>query len=400
MARKVVLVTLMVLTLCLSPLLLIRADAASSSQEIERKIRTEEKRLEQIEKQVAFHQRKITETRKREKGILDELSRYDQKAAVTGQRIRVLELKEKQAESRLQELQQEIENTRKDMEEVKGLLGSRLVSLYKYGNSAGLDLVLSATNVQEAMNMTYLLRRVAEQDENFFRELEARKIRLDTALSESEHQKALLEEQRRALDNEKASYQQASKKRSQSLKKIRRQEESHKQAARELQQTQTELEKSIRRLLAAKKRLAEARQRDRAPLVPPKKGRLSWPVSGNITSRFGTRIHPTFKTKVMHTGIDIASAQGTPVKAAAAGEVLFAGWLRGYGQIIVLDHGGDLTTVYAHLSRMLVEEGQRVSAGKTIGNVGSTGVATGPHLHFEVRVNGDARDPMRYLGGR
>jgi murein DD-endopeptidase MepM/ murein hydrolase activator NlpD len=102
----------------------------------------------------------------------------------------------------------------------------------------------------------------------------------------------------------------------------------------------------------------------------------------------------------MHTGIDIAASSGTPVKAAASGEVLFAGWLRGYGQVIVLDHGGNLTTVYAHLSRISVKEGQRISAGYIIGNVGSTGVATGPHLHFEVRESGEARDPMRYLGGR
>lgn len=399
MNRRFPLMTL-VLTLCLLPVLIARVDAAGSSQELERKIRTEEKRLEQIEKQVAYHQRKITESRKREKGLLDELSRYDQKAAVTGQKIRVLELKEKKAEARLQELQQEIGTTRKDMERVKGLLASRLVSLYKYGNSAGLDLVLSAGNVQDALTMTYLLQRVAEQDEHFFRELAARKARLDSALSESEAQRKLLDEQRQALDQEKATYRDASKKRTLSLKKIRRREESHRKAAQELQQTQQQLEKSIRRLLAEKKRLAQARKGDRKPLVPPKRGRLAWPVNGKISSRFGTRIHPTFKTKVMHTGIDITAAQGTPVKAAAAGEVLFGGWLRGYGQIIVLDHGGDLTTVYAHLSRILVEEGQRVGAGHTIGNVGSTGVATGPHLHFEVRSNGDARDPMRYLGGR
>lgn len=400
MNRKVSL-TVLLLALCLSLLCTLRGDAATtSSQEIEKKLRTEEKRLQQIENQVAYHQRKIVETRKREKGLLDELSQYDEKAAVTDQKIRVLELKEKKAAVLLHDLQREIESTGRDIDRVKGLLASRLVSLYKYGNSAGLDLVLSAGNVQDALTMTYLLRRVAEQDELFFRELEMRKVRLGAALEEREYQKKLLEEQRTALNKEKVTYQDVSQKRSLSLKKIRQREESHRKAAEELHQTQQELEKGIRRLLQEKKNLAQTRQRDRKPLVPPKKGRLSWPVQGTVTSRFGMRVHPTFKTKVMHTGIDISAAQGTPVKAAAAGEVLFAGWLRGYGQIIVIDHGGDMTTVYAHLSRLLVEEGNRVAAGQTIGNVGSTGIATGPHLHFEVRASGDARDPLRYLGGR
>ncbi len=389
----------LLLAFALLPLFAGSAAGATSAQ-IEKKIRTEEKRLERIENQVAYHRRKINENRKREKGLLDELSRYDQKAAVTVQKIRVLELKEKKSRLRLQELDTEIHATRREMERVRDLLASRLVSIYKYGNSAGLDLILSAGNVKDAMTMTYLLQRVAEQDETFFRGLEARKVRLDTAYIESERQRKLLEEQKKALEREKKNYRNASYKRNLSLKKIRQQEEKHRQAAQELQRTQKQLEQSIRRLLKEKKRLAQTRQRDRKPLVPPKGGRLAWPVNGRITSRFGTRIHPKFKTKSMHTGIDIAASTGTPVKAAAGGEVLFAGWLRGYGQIIVLDHGGNLTSVYAHLSRMQVSEGQRVSAGYIIGNVGSTGVATGPHLHFEVRANGDARDPMRYLGGR
>jgi len=109
------------------------------------------------------------------------------------------------------------------------------------------------------------------------------------------------------------------------------------------------------------------------------------------------RVHPTFKTKMMHTGIDISAARGTPVRAAGPGEVLYAGWLRGYGQVIIIDHGSNLSSVYAHLSSMSVREGSAVKKGQTIGAVGSTGTATGAHLHFEVRANGDARDPMKYL---
>ena len=153
-------------------------------------------------------------------------------------------------------------------------------------------------------------------------------------------------------------------------------------------------------LFRSKKREEEARGAPRAATqytYLPSGGQLAWPIQGQITSSFGMRVHPTFKTKIVHTGIDIKGAQGTPVGAAGPGEVLFAGWLRGYGQVIIIDHGNNLSTVYAHLSSMSVREGAAVKKGQTIGAVGSTGVATGAHLHFEVRVGGEARDPMKYL---
>ena len=99
----------------------------------------------------------------------------------------------------------------------------------------------------------------------------------------------------------------------------------------------------------------------------------------------------------MHTGIDLPAPKGTPVKAAGDGVVLYAGWIRGYGQIVILDHGNQMSTVYAHLSAITVQEGAKVSAGSTVGRVGSSGVATATHLHFEVRIGGTAKNPVDYL---
>jgi murein DD-endopeptidase MepM/ murein hydrolase activator NlpD len=118
---------------------------------------------------------------------------------------------------------------------------------------------------------------------------------------------------------------------------------------------------------------------------------LRWPVSGVLTSPFGMRWGR------MHQGIDIAAPSGTPIVAAAGGTVFFSGEMAGYGNVILIDHGNGLVTVYAHQSRLGVGNGAWVSAGQTIGYVGSTGHSTGPHLHFETRVNGTAVDPMRYL---
>jgi murein DD-endopeptidase MepM/ murein hydrolase activator NlpD len=118
---------------------------------------------------------------------------------------------------------------------------------------------------------------------------------------------------------------------------------------------------------------------------------LIWPVSGPVTSGFGMRWGR------MHEGIDIAASTGTPILASAAGTVIYSGWLGGYGNLVVVDHGDGLATAYAHCSSLLVAVGQQVSQGLTIALVGSTGHSTGPHLHFEVRVNGVAVDPLLYL---
>jgi murein DD-endopeptidase MepM/ murein hydrolase activator NlpD len=120
-------------------------------------------------------------------------------------------------------------------------------------------------------------------------------------------------------------------------------------------------------------------------------GRLQWPVSGPITSGFGMRWGR------MHEGIDIAVGSGTPVHAAAAGRVVYAGWMSGYGNIVVLDHGGGLSSAYGHNTSVAVAVGQDVQAGQVIAYSGSTGHSTGPHVHFEVRVNGEPVDPMGYL---
>ena len=126
-------------------------------------------------------------------------------------------------------------------------------------------------------------------------------------------------------------------------------------------------------------------------------GDLMWPVNGPVTSPFGYRIHPILGYRRMHTGIDIGVGYGTPIRASDTGKVIYATWMGGYGNVIIIDHGAGISTLYAHQSSLAVGSGARVTRGQTIGYVGSTGLSTGPHLHFEVRVNGNPVDPMGYL---
>jgi murein DD-endopeptidase MepM/ murein hydrolase activator NlpD len=139
-------------------------------------------------------------------------------------------------------------------------------------------------------------------------------------------------------------------------------------------------------------RIRAAQQASAPVVVPPSgNGLLAWPVSGPVTSGFGPRWGR------MHEGIDIAVPLGTPVRAAAAGTVIYAGWLGGYGNLVVVDHGGGLSTAYAHNSSFGSSVGQAVAAGQVVSYSGSTGNSSGPHVHFEVRINGSAVDPLGYL---
>ena len=375
---------------------------ALTTQELEQQIAEEERRMTIIERRAAYYEDLIKKAGEKERGILGQITQYDQKKQKTEQQIKVLELKQAKAQRRIKELNEDIKKTDARIEEIKGYLRERFVAIYKYGGMAEIDLLLTASTAHEAMSTSILLGKIAREDENMIDDLALSREKIEASKKELEEQKALFESQEKKLQGERKRYKAEIEKRNALLGKLRKEKALHEQAARELQQAQQEVGNTIRRLMRQKQELiAKERERNEKPTrviaYVPAGGRLDWPLRGEVSEPFGKRVHPVFKTTTMHTGIDIRAPRGTAVRAAGPGEVLYVGWLRGYGQIIIIDHGRDLSTVYAHLSSTGVDEGQGVSKGQVIGHVGSTGVSTGPHLHFEVRVNGDARDPMKYL---
>jgi murein DD-endopeptidase MepM/ murein hydrolase activator NlpD len=134
----------------------------------------------------------------------------------------------------------------------------------------------------------------------------------------------------------------------------------------------------------------------RVPYSTPWRGSFMRPVSGGVTSGFGYRMHPILGVRRMHTGVDISASAGTPIRAADGGTVIWSGSRGGYGLCVIIDHGGGMATVYGHCSRLAVGAGNNVRKGDVIGYVGSTGLSTGPHLHFEVRHNGSPINPLTH----
>ncbi len=166
-----------------------------------------------------------------------------------------------------------------------------------------------------------------------------------------------------------------------------------------IRNNQTRLDRIERELEAQESRLQSilaAASSSTGPL-PTGGGQFLWPASGPLTSGYGPRTHPIFGDVRMHTGIDIGAGYGAPVIASDSGEVAYVGAMSGYGNVVVIDHGGGLATTYNHLSSFGVTSGQSVARGQVIAGVGCTGYCTGPHLHFEVRINGSPVDPMPYL---
>lgn len=377
------------------------ADAAraASATDIEKELKQQEQQYDKIQKQIANNRKKLADTQKREKNVVQQVEGLSQKLTVTQQKVNVTTISVRKVQNNIGTLNKRISETEKSIDETKTLLKERFVSIYKYGGTAQFNLYLSSQGAQDALSTSYMLGKIAEQDQILIHKLVAEKDTLQKSKHELQEQKSTLEREVASLNKEKSELQSATNERNQLLAKVRKDKALFLAEQAELQRASKELQATIKRLLAEKKKLAQAKNPGQKETVYYRGGKLAWPlpIAGKITSSFGTRIHPVFKTKTTHTGIDISAPRGTAINAADAGEILYTGWLRGYGQVVIVDHGANLTTVYAHMSKIETTEGAKVKRGQLIGRVGSTGVSTGNHLHFETRVNGEAVNPMRYL---
>jgi len=377
----------------------VTASSAAPAADIDKQIKQQEQQYDKIQKQINDNRKKLTEAQKREKNVTQQIENLSQKLSLTQQKINVTSLNVTKVHNNINELNKKIALTEKNISEVKALLKKRFIAIYKYGGTAQFNLYLSSQGAQDAMMTSYMLGKIAEQDQVLINKLAAEKAELEKSQKNLQTQKARLENQAASLNKENKDLQAATGERNNLLAKVRKDKALFIAEQKELERASKELQATIKRLLEEKRRLAKERDPGKKETVYYRGGKLAWPlpVSGKITSTFGTRTHPVFKTKTTHTGIDISAPKGTAINAADAGEILFTGWLRGYGQVVIIDHGANLTTVYAHMSKIETVEGAQVKRGQLVGRVGSTGTSTGNHLHFETRVNGEAVNPMRYL---
>ena len=276
-------------------------------------------------------------------------------------------------------------------------LNRRLVDIYESDQASTLDVFLGAANVQEALDQVAFMTDIGVQDRRIATEVSHAKTQVKAARAKTKKVRATVQseakvitartEQTRLVRNELlGARDQIASTKQQKLTDLSQLSASERAEAEEIDSLQ-----ASSAALTARIQAAQAQHSSSGPSSTPSSAGLIWPASGPVTSPFG------FRWGRMHEGIDIGATYGSAIHAAASGTVIYCGWESGYGNLTVIDHGGNLATAYGHQSSIAVTCGQQVSQGQVIGYVGSTGHSTGPHLHFEVRINGSPVDPMGYL---
>lgn len=380
--KKKIVVILITIILCLSVTLY--SFAAVSDLE------NEKNQTQNSKVQIEEEYEEVTAQKNEELAKIDELS-----AQITESEKKLEELnsKIKELETSIKQAEQEIAVAEKKYNEQQEILEKRMVAQYKTGKTSYLDVLLNSSSLSNFISNYYLVGKIAKADNQLLEDINAEKEKI-------EKQKAILEQQRVSIKTAKAEAEKENVK----LKNAKAQKNSQVAKLSEQQQSlqeQIETYNSHMSSLEAQIRAEQLANSGNGSTGSVYNGIMLWPVpsSYKITSTYGMRIHPIYGIPKMHNGIDVGGAAwGDPFVAADDGVVIKASDSGdGYGKCVVIDHGGGVSTLYGHGSSILVEKGQTVKRGDKVLGIGSSGISTGKHAHFEVRVNGAPVNPLPYI---
>lgn len=338
--------------------------------------------LSNVNNKISDAQQKLNQGKAVETKLNKDISSLENQINQTQSEINSLKGNISATEAKVKEALAQLLQVEAEMAIQNEQLSSRLRIMYKNGGVGVLDVILGSDSISDFMTNMDMAQRIYESDKEVLKSMET--------------QYAVIAAQREYLVNLQAQLE------------IDKQNEADKQNVLQANKSEVAVKKSavssnnkalqeqINALYAEANRLTREIQGLQGG-GDYSGGIMTWPVQGRISSAFGYRTHPILKTKELHTGIDIAVASGTTVVAANGGTVIKSAWNNSYGNLLMIDHGGGIVTLYAHNSALLVNKGDVVSKGQAVSKVGSTGMSTGPHLHFEVRVNGLYKNPMDWL---
>ncbi len=297
--------------------------------------------------------------------------------------------------------ERQLAEAQKRLEGREAVFYKRVRDIYINGRLSYIDVVIGSKDFSDFANRLEVLKRIIDSDITLIGEIKKERAQIEEHKQKLESDRAKLVELEKAALAKQAEIEQKKAERNVVLQKAQNDRATAMQAIEELNASSAQVSAMLKERQAARAAAAAAAQSSGGQGASDNwvqgTGQLGWPVSGEITSPYGYRVHPIYGTTIYHSGIDIGVDEGTPVHAADGGVVVWSGWMGGYGYAVVIDHGNGLSTLYGHNSELAVDEGQSVAKGQVISYAGSTGNSTGPHVHFEVRANGDPVDPMGYL---
>ncbi|MGE5406021.1 MAG: murein hydrolase activator EnvC family protein [Candidatus Saccharibacteria bacterium] len=345
-----------------------------------------QKQLKAIEAKIAAQRALISRTKKQEKGVLKELRRLEKEVDKTQSEIKSLTNKENQVQTHIELTTKDITKSETNLAKRTRILKSRLVRVYQAGDVSYLEVLLSSTSFTDLLTRWDYLNEIFRQDRNLINTITTERNTLKKKKEDLQTTKQNLQNIKSQKKEKQQELEQKSEEKQETLESIEKQRRLYEKALRELEEDSQQIEKIIQRLQSSSGKALGT-------------GHMGWPCPGrySITSDYGMRFHPILHQYRMHTGVDIGAPYGAKIVAADSGTVIYRGYMGGYGNVIIIDHGKGTSTLYAHQSSFSVGNGANVVKGQQIGRVGSTGWSTGPHLHFEVRRNGTPVNPHGYI---
>lgn len=320
---------------------------------------------------------------------LQQVEKLDSRIEASEQKIEEQEVKITELKSSISQTESELDEVNQKYDKQKELFKNRLVAMYETGETRYLEILLKSKTLSDFLSSYFLITEISKLDNDVLTQLEEKKENIDKQKQKLENEKTELATIVNNQTVEKTTLENAKTMREVFISKLSDQEQELQAKIDEINNQYAEVNRQI---LA----LAQEYSSISAEYVG---GVLEWPVPGHtlITSKFAMRVHPITKQYKLHTGVDIAAPVGTDFIAANDGIVVKAELTPAYGNMVVIDHGGGISTLYAHGSQIMVEVGQKVKRGDVVIKVGMTGYTTGPHAHFEVRKNGVPVNPLPYI---
>lgn len=381
------------------------------AQDPESELETQRSRLEELQKEIEQKRAEAARLGRQESSVVGELRQVERELEVTQNLITTLEDQIEQSNSRIEDVTRDLARAQDELAIKRQVLARRLRSIYKLGKFGWFEVLLRSDSFADILARYKYLRLVGRQDRRLVERIANLEARIRQSRARLETARRSLADAREARVAQARTLSRSERDRSQMLQQVKSRRSEQLAAARQLE-AETEkiqgviatLERRRAEREAMARREAEAAGREapapKASTLTGDFGALDWPVQGEILETFGRSKHPVYNTEVVNNGVDIKAPLGTPVRAVESGEVVYADWNGGYGQMVILDHEGGDYSLYAHLDRIDVAIGANVAKGSVIGTVGETGSLVGPKLHFEIRKEGKAVDPIGWLRAR